>query len=149
MLFRCPNLFRHSNWFACAAAVLLAAGQALGQFEIGWHSVDCGGGMNSAGGTFSLSGTIGQHDAQVSPVMSGGTFSLVGGFWAGAFSSACACPGDMNGDALRNGLDIHLFVNCMVTGGGLCACADVNGGGPAVDDVPAFVSTLLSGTACP
>src|SRR5436190_5000580 len=48
-------------------------------FSIDWFTVD-GGGGGSSGGTFSVSGTIGQPDA--GPAMSGGNFSVTGGFWS-------------------------------------------------------------------
>lgn len=46
-------------------------------FSIDWHTID-GGGGTSTGGVYSISGTIGQPDAGV---MSGGNYSLAGGFW--------------------------------------------------------------------
>ena len=46
-------------------------------FTIDWFTVD-GGGGTSTGGFFSVSGTIGQPDAGH---MSGGNYSLDGGFW--------------------------------------------------------------------
>src|SRR5580765_6216842 len=49
------------------------------QYSIDWHTID-GGGGTSTGGVYSVSGTIGQPDA--GPVMSGGNFSLTGGFWS-------------------------------------------------------------------
>ena len=49
------------------------------QFSIDWHKV-AGGGGTSTGGTFAVSGTIGQPDA--GGAMSGGNFSVTGGFWA-------------------------------------------------------------------
>ena len=52
-------------------------------FNLDWWTLD-GGGDTSSGGGYSVSGTIGQPDAGV---MSGGSFSLVGGFWAGASTS--------------------------------------------------------------
>ncbi|MCL4790396.1 MAG: hypothetical protein KJ070_27040 [Verrucomicrobia bacterium] len=52
---------------------------ALAQFSIPWHTID-GGGGTSTGGVYSGSGTIGQPDA--GGPMTGGSFSLVGGFWA-------------------------------------------------------------------
>ena len=56
------------------------AGPSGGDFEITRSTID-GGGGTSSGGAFSLTGTIGQHDA--SPVTSsGGGFLLSGGFWA-------------------------------------------------------------------
>src|SRR5438067_13869840 len=48
-------------------------------YLIDWFSIDGGGGMNSAGGIYGLSGTIGQPDAGH---MSGGSYTLDGGFWA-------------------------------------------------------------------
>ncbi len=50
-----------------------------GQFAVDWSTIDCGGGA-SAGGTYSLTGTIGQPDAGT---LSGGSFMLSGGFWPG------------------------------------------------------------------
>jgi len=47
-------------------------------YAIDWWTVDGGGGA-STGGVFAVSGTIGQPDAGA---MSGGNFSLTGGFWA-------------------------------------------------------------------
>jgi len=49
------------------------------QYSIDWYKVS-GGGGTSSGGTYSVSGTIGQHDA--SGAMSGGSYSLTGGFWS-------------------------------------------------------------------
>jgi len=48
-------------------------------FAIDWFTID-GGGGTSIGGVYSLSGTIGQPDANAQP-MTGGNFSLTGGFW--------------------------------------------------------------------
>lgn len=49
------------------------------QYSINWYKV-AGGGGTSTGGTYSVSGTIGQHDA--GGPMTGGNYSLTGGFWA-------------------------------------------------------------------
>src|SRR5438445_529741 len=46
-------------------------------YSIDWFTID-GGGGTSTGGVYSVSGTIGQPDAGH---MSGGNFSLDGGFW--------------------------------------------------------------------
>jgi hypothetical protein len=48
-------------------------------YSIDWYKV-AGGGGTSTGGTYQVSGTIGQHDA--SGPMTGGNYSLTGGFWA-------------------------------------------------------------------
>jgi hypothetical protein len=52
----------------------------LAQYAIDWHTIG-GGGGTSTGGVYSVSGTIGQPDASAQP-MTGGNFSLIGGFWA-------------------------------------------------------------------
>jgi hypothetical protein len=62
------------------SALLLSAPNVRAQdFNIDWFTID-GGGGTSGGGPFSLSGTIGQPDAGVT--MTGGNFSLTGGFWS-------------------------------------------------------------------
>jgi hypothetical protein len=48
------------------------------QYSIDWSKVS-GGGGTSTGGVYAVSGTIGQPDAGGS--MSGGNYSLTGGFW--------------------------------------------------------------------
>src|ERR1035438_4867663 len=54
--------------------------QAMGQsYSIDWFKVSGGGGV-STGGVYSVSGTIGQHDA--GEAMTGGNYALTGGFWA-------------------------------------------------------------------
>ena len=58
------------------ALPLLATAQS---YSINWYKV-AGGGGTATGGVYSLSGTIGQPDA--SAQMSGGSYSLTGGFWA-------------------------------------------------------------------
>jgi hypothetical protein len=61
----------------CLVATSLAV-LAQPNYAITWQTVD-GGGGTSTGGVYSVSGTIGQPDAGV---MSGGNYSLTGGFWA-------------------------------------------------------------------
>ena len=63
----------------CLFAFGLAAFAASADYSIDWFTVD-GGGGTSTGGVYSVSGTIGQHEA--SGPMTGGNFSLTGGFWA-------------------------------------------------------------------
>jgi hypothetical protein len=61
-----------------SACVLVIS--ALAQsYSIDWYKI-AGGGGTSTGGTYSVSGTIGQHDA--GGPMTGGSYSLTGGFWA-------------------------------------------------------------------
>jgi len=76
--FRC-----RPHWCSIRTAFLLgwliwSAPLALAQFSIPWSTVD-GGGGTSTGGTFRVSGTMGQPDA--SYAMTGGMFAVAGGFW--------------------------------------------------------------------
>jgi hypothetical protein len=57
--------------------VLSPFARAQTNYAIDWFTVD-GGGGTSTGGVYSVSGTIGQPDAGT---MSGGSFTLQGGFW--------------------------------------------------------------------
>ena len=62
------------------AGLLLATSALHAQsYTIDWYKVS-GGGGTSTGGTYQVSGTIGQHDA--GGPMTGGNYSLTGGFWA-------------------------------------------------------------------
>ena len=58
----------------------LASRTSAQNFAIDWFTID-GGGGTSTGGVYSLSGTIGQPDANAPP-MTGGNLSLTGGFWS-------------------------------------------------------------------
>jgi hypothetical protein len=66
--------------------IALASARAQ-NYSIDWHTIDGGGGA-STGGVYSVSGTIGQPDAGT---MSGGSYSLAGGFWG--IISAVQTPG--------------------------------------------------------
>jgi hypothetical protein len=129
--------------------VASALAQTGGGYDLTWSTIDGGGQMFSTGVNYELGGTIGQHDSgpQSGP-LTGGDYSLVGGFWPAA-ASACACPGDTTGDGTKNGLDVQKFVNCL-TAGGDCSCADLDGSS-SVDstDVGLLVDDLLTGAACP
>lgn len=59
------------------AVAVLGAGASAQNYSIDWFTID-GGGGTSTGGVYAVSGTIGQPDAGA---MSGGNYSLVGGFW--------------------------------------------------------------------
>jgi hypothetical protein len=125
---------------ACLPAAL--ASQANGQvFEINWFTIDGGGGMFTSGGSFELSGTIGQPDAGT---LSGGAFELSGGFWPAVLLSP-PCVADFNSDGVLDFFDVQMFL-------GLFAAHD-----PAADlnndtlydffDVQAFLNFYAAG--CP
>ncbi len=100
----------------------LATASVMGQeFELSRHTIDGGGVIQSTGGEFELSGTIGQPDAGV---LTGGGFQLTGGFW---FEVA---PTDCNEDGTVDLFDHASFSGCL-TGPdaefpGGCECFDVD-----------------------
>ena len=65
--------------FALVSRLLLSTDAMAQSYSIDWYKVS-GGGGTSTGGTYSVSGTIGQHDA--GGPLTGGNYSLTGGFWA-------------------------------------------------------------------
>lgn len=90
---------------------ILAASASAGTFELTWFSID-GGGGSSVGGSFALSGTIGQSDAGAP--MTGGDFSLTGGYWAGgATSSDFLCNWDFDEDGDVDLSDFSEFSLCF------------------------------------
>ena len=63
-----------------AAALLLLIFDIRAQnYTVDWYKVS-GGGGTSSGAQYTVTGTIGQHDA--GGPMTGGNYSLTGGFWA-------------------------------------------------------------------
>jgi hypothetical protein len=73
------NAPRSSLTLACCCLALLFGASAHSQsYSVGWFKT-AGGGGTSTNGQFSLSGTIGQHDAGQTTTNS--QFSVTGGFW--------------------------------------------------------------------
>lgn len=98
----------HSALAACLAlAVLLgselaALAQTGGPYDLSWHNIGPGG--SASGGSYDLLGSIGQPDAAT---MSGGSYTLTGGFLPGG--PTCALAGDLNGDGQVTVLDIQMI----------------------------------------
>ena len=104
---------------------LVAQSEFIGILDLSWHTVDGGGQTFSSGGEFDLGGTIGQADAGAA--MSGGSFELRGGFWAGATDVPVeTCPADIappDGNGVVNVDDLLLVINSW---GGCPGCpADI------------------------
>src|SRR5262249_25492861 len=141
-----PVMKRFRSFKLAACVALAVSPAALGQYTIPWSTIDGGGAVSSTGGTYSLSGTIGQPDASsfASPIM-GGSYSLVGGFRPVA-APTCALPGDIDLSSTRNGVDVQGFVNCLLgINGTNCTCADISGNGTVgPEDVAGFVAILLT-----
>jgi hypothetical protein len=74
------NSWRRGGVNAPLLAFLVFTTTAHAQsYSIDWHKI-AGGAGTSTGGVYSISGTIGQSDA--SAAMTGGNYSLTGGFWS-------------------------------------------------------------------
>jgi hypothetical protein len=67
------------KWLVIVCAALFAWNATAQSYSIDWYKI-AGGGGTSTGGTYQVSGTIGQPDA--SSAMTGGTYSVTGGFWS-------------------------------------------------------------------
>jgi hypothetical protein len=122
-------------------AILLLGGHALsGQsFTLDWFTIDGGG--TSTGGVYSVSGTIGQPDAGR---MSGGSFTLDGGFWG--VIAAVQTPGAPYLWAMRTTTNtvcvwwavsdtswqLQATTNLVTTGNVWLACAYVTNGANCV-----------------
>ena len=80
----------------------VATAQTGGPYDLSWHNIGPGG--SASGGSYDLLGSIGQPDAAT---MSGGPYSLTGGFLPGG--PTCALAGDLNGDGQVTVLDIQMI----------------------------------------
>ena len=96
---------------------------AYGDYQIVWSTIDGGGGQSS-GGQYIVTGTIGQPDAAYS---ASGNYELLGGFWPGApmcfvdfedfarfaeywLQSGTGLPADLYEDGTIDSLDLQKFV---------------------------------------
>jgi hypothetical protein len=132
-----------------AGLTLLSMTAALAQLagppdlDLSWNTIDGGGATFSTGSQFELGGTIGQPDA--GGPMTGGGFSLSGGFWPGAGPEINTCLADIappRGDGLVNTADLLLVINSW----GACpGCpADIAPAGPPQGDDLVNTADLLT-----
>ena len=126
-------------------AVALAASAAHAQFAIDWYTIDGGGGP-AGGGTFTITGTIGQADAGSG---TGGSFACTGGFWGVSAAAACYanCDGSTTAPVL-NVLDFTCFLNRFAAGDGYANC-DGSTTAPTLNvlDFTCFLNRFAAG--CP
>jgi hypothetical protein len=113
---------------------LAFASVAFADYQIIWSTIDGGGGQ-SKGGQYVLTGTIGQPDAAYSR---GGNYELLGGFWSGGplcfvnfehyarfaelwLVTGTDLPADLFEDEnnIVDGLDLQVFVDYW-----LCYCPE-------------------------
>ncbi len=62
-----------------AAASPASLAQSGGPYDLSWSTIDAGGDMEMTGGSFALSGSIGQFDA--GPTING-RYGVEGGYWS-------------------------------------------------------------------
>lgn len=67
--------------FLLSTVAASAETEGVPDFSIDWYTIDGGGGLSN-GGAFTLTGTIGQPDANFGGAQ-GGIYGFVGGFWGG------------------------------------------------------------------
>jgi hypothetical protein len=122
----------------------LVPATAHAQFSIDWYTIDSGGGA-SAGGAFSLIGTIGQPDAAPS---SGGPFQCGGGFWGTPPTSGGACYANCDnssGSPLLTPNDFACFLNAYANSQSYANCDST--GGLTPNDFQCFLNAFANG--CP
>ncbi|MBS0190865.1 MAG: hypothetical protein U0573_03095 [Phycisphaerales bacterium] len=86
---------------ACGMASLASA-----QYAIKSYVIAGGGVQNATGGSYTLSGTIGQAAAFGPPFATGGSYSHAAGFWW----SVGNCPADFNQDGVVDDADFSIFI---------------------------------------
>lgn len=118
------------NTMVILTAVLSLAAVAHGDYAIVWSTIDGGGGQSS-GGQYTLTGTIGQPDAAYS---AGEQYEVLGGFWPGGpmcivdfadfaglaaywLQTGTGMPPDLYPDGVIDELDLAAFVTQW-----LCYC---------------------------
>ena len=93
-----------------AALLLLTFTVQAQSYSIDWFTID-GGGGTSTGGVYAVSGTIGQPDAGK---MSGGNYSIDGGFWG--IVAAVQTPGAPLLSVERLGSAVRVYWPLPATG---------------------------------
>ncbi len=112
---------KRSRFIAYSLAIVICAGAAAlapvggGDFDLSWHTID-GGGGSSTGGGFELAGTIGQADAGA--VLTGGEFTLTGGYWAAVAGVTDPCPADLDDSGAVDFGDILAILSAWGNKGG-------------------------------
>ncbi len=126
------------------AAIAQLAGSGGGGYDLSWHTID-GGGGESTGSSYALTGTIGQHDAGA---MQGGDYTLVGGFWAaGNVGDTSSCPADLDSSGSVGVPDLLELLSCWGPTTSQCEHADLTGTGSV--GVPDLLALLSAWGPCP
>jgi len=106
-------------------------------FDLNWNTIDGGGATYLTGGAFQLGATAGQPDAGT---MSGGAFTLGGGFWHGV---APSCYPDCDGVGGLTANDFQCFLDAFVANLPYADCDGV--GGLTANDFQCFLNAFVAG----
>ncbi len=130
----------------CVVAIVVVGTTSAQDFEMTRSTIDGGGAMNSAGGDFELSGTIGQPDA--GEAMIGGGFTLTGGFWFETPAGDCNETGFV--DLFDHGDMVEEPDPCLTGPDGSlpteCRCHDIDRDSDVdLSDIALFQSAFIDG----
>ena len=115
----------------CLCTTLAASVAVVPGYDVSWSTID-GGTAVIAGGSFQLTGTVGQPEA--GGIMAGGAFGVTGGFWSSGDDTTC--PQDISGS--DGAIDVVDLLALLASWGG-------NGPGAGIappDDVVDVVDLL-------
>jgi hypothetical protein len=123
--------------------IIAALAGGGGDLAVESFTID-GGGGTSSGGSFELSGTIGQPDA--GPPLAAGVFEIAGGFRLTGGDDVNTCPADIDDSGEVDVLDL---VELIVAWGpcGVDCPADIDGSGEV--DVLDLVELIVAWGPCP
>lgn len=109
-----------------ALLLIVTTSIASAQYSMSWYTIDGGGVTFATGGGYTLGATIGQPDAGAP--MTGGGFTLIGGFWAGVATAPAPCEGDVDGDGDIDLTDLaFLLTNFGLPNGATREMGDLDG----------------------
>lgn len=140
-------------WSLAVVALALAASPAAAQYEIAWWTVDGGGVTGATGGTYTLSGTIGQPDA--GGPYTGAPYTLHSGFWALIAGGSGGPQADLSiskNDGITTavpGQIVSYTIAAMNAGPTPVTAAAVSDTIPATLTGASWTCTASAGSSCP
>ncbi|NUL81779.1 MAG: hypothetical protein HUU60_03530 [Armatimonadetes bacterium] len=133
------SFFKKTGFMVVLSVCLIvgASAQTGGGFDLTWNTIDGGGITFATGGAFKMGGTVGQPDATGANALSGGAFTLTGGFWRPRLA------GDVNWDGCVDDTDLAIVLG----GFGGTGLGDENDDG-IIDDTDLAIVLSNFGLGC-